>query len=159
MKVLGLFWPGGSGRGVLRARIFERAQPGLDVTTRSTVRVKANQRQAECKWRWFVAPMRFEVSEASHDGRFFRSALQRQQRDRRCRHVREKILAHHIGITEIPSAIAAASIDEQTLRRADEFLADTTQPAALRRLISEGRADVARCLAARRVDRAAGQAG
>jgi aminopeptidase N len=48
-----------------------------------------------------------------------------------------------------------SAIEEETLRRADEFLADASQPAALRRLISEGRADVARCLAAREVDRAA----
>jgi aminopeptidase N len=52
-----------------------------------------------------------------------------------------------------------SAIDQETLRLADEFLADPTQPAALRRLISEGRADVARSLTARQVDRAAGQAG
>jgi len=50
------------------------------------------------------------------------------------------------------------AIDEDTLRLADEFLADTSRPAALRRLVGEGRADVARALAARAVDRARGAA-
>ncbi|MFL6162831.1 MAG: aminopeptidase N [Jatrophihabitantaceae bacterium] len=47
-----------------------------------------------------------------------------------------------------------SAIDPATLRLADEFLADRSRPAALRRLIGEGRADVARALAAREVDRA-----
>jgi aminopeptidase N len=49
-----------------------------------------------------------------------------------------------------------SAICAETVQRADQFLADTSQPAALRRLISEGRADVARSLEARQVDRAAG---
>jgi aminopeptidase N len=49
-----------------------------------------------------------------------------------------------------------AAINLETLRLADKFLADRSQPAALRRLISEGRADVARALAAREVDQARG---
>jgi aminopeptidase N len=51
-----------------------------------------------------------------------------------------------------------SAINPETLRLADEFLADSTQPFALRRLISEGRADIARALAAREVDRATGAA-
>ena len=50
----------------------------------------------------------------------------------------------------------SSAIDEQTLRLADEFLADTSRPAALQRLISEGRAEVARAVRARAVDTAAG---
>ena len=49
-----------------------------------------------------------------------------------------------------------SAINEETLRLADAFLADTSQPASLRRLVSEGRADVARALVARAVDRARG---
>ena len=52
-----------------------------------------------------------------------------------------------------------SAIEEETLQLADRFLTDTSQPAALRRLISEGRADVARALAARAVDRARGAQG
>ncbi len=51
-----------------------------------------------------------------------------------------------------------SAIEDETLRRADAFLADRSRPSALRRLISEGRADVARALAARAVDQARGQA-
>jgi aminopeptidase N len=46
-----------------------------------------------------------------------------------------------------------STISESTLRSADSFLADASLPAALRRLVSEGRADVARALAARAADR------
>jgi len=53
----------------------------------------------------------------------------------------------------------SSAIEEETLRLADEFLADGSQPAALRRLVGEGRADVARALAARAVDRARGAEG
>ncbi len=52
----------------------------------------------------------------------------------------------------------SSAINEQTLQLADAFLADTSRPAALRRLISEGRAEVARALRARAVDTAAGAA-
>jgi len=52
----------------------------------------------------------------------------------------------------------STAISEDTLRRADEFLADPKHPAALRRLVGEGRADVARALAARATDTAAGSA-
>ncbi|MEO7262911.1 MAG: aminopeptidase N [Jatrophihabitantaceae bacterium] len=50
----------------------------------------------------------------------------------------------------------SSAIDEQTLQLADAFLANTSHPAALQRLISEGRAEVARALRARAVDAAAG---
>jgi aminopeptidase N len=50
----------------------------------------------------------------------------------------------------------SSAITENTVRAADAFLADSSRPAALRRLISEGRADVVRALHARAVDRAAG---
>ncbi|HEX8093512.1 hypothetical protein, partial [Jatrophihabitans sp.] len=50
----------------------------------------------------------------------------------------------------------SSAIDEQTLRLADDFLADTSHPAALHRLISEGRSEVARALRGRAVDAAAG---
>jgi aminopeptidase N len=46
----------------------------------------------------------------------------------------------------------SSAIDEDTVRMADEFLSDTGRPAALRRLVSEGRADVVRALKARRTD-------
>ena len=44
------------------------------------------------------------------------------------------------------------AIDERTVRLAEEFLADTGHPAALRRLIDEGRADMVRALRARATD-------
>ncbi len=46
----------------------------------------------------------------------------------------------------------SGAIDERTVRLAEEFLADTGRPAALRRLIDEGRADVVRALRARAAD-------
>jgi aminopeptidase N len=46
----------------------------------------------------------------------------------------------------------SGAIDERTVRLADEFLADTSHPAALRRLIDEGRADMVRALRARATD-------
>jgi aminopeptidase N len=49
----------------------------------------------------------------------------------------------------------SSAIDEQTLRLADALLADPGHPAALRRLISEGRSDVARAVRGRAVDAAA----
>jgi aminopeptidase N len=48
-----------------------------------------------------------------------------------------------------------SAVDERAVRLADEFLADTSHPAALQRLISEGRADVVRALRARSTDTAA----
>jgi aminopeptidase N len=53
----------------------------------------------------------------------------------------------------------STAIDEATVRLADEFLADPSRPAALRRLISEGRADVVRALTARATDAAAATPG
>ncbi|MGI8666816.1 MAG: aminopeptidase N, partial [Jatrophihabitans sp.] len=47
----------------------------------------------------------------------------------------------------------SSAINPETLRLADEFLADRSRPAALRRLVSEGRADVARAMNARATDR------
>jgi aminopeptidase N len=49
-----------------------------------------------------------------------------------------------------------STIDERTLAAADAFLARDEIPAALRRLVSEGRADVQRALRARAADEAAG---
>ncbi|HJQ00025.1 MAG TPA: aminopeptidase N [Jatrophihabitans sp.] len=50
----------------------------------------------------------------------------------------------------------SSAINAETVALADEFLADRSRPAALRRLISEGRAEVARALVARVTDAAAG---
>jgi len=49
-----------------------------------------------------------------------------------------------------------SAISEDTVAQADAFLTDRSQPAALRRLVSEGRADVVRALHARSVDVARG---
>jgi aminopeptidase N len=49
-----------------------------------------------------------------------------------------------------------STIDRATLDAADAFLADRDAPRALRRLVSEGRADVQRALTAREADRSAG---
>jgi aminopeptidase N len=48
-----------------------------------------------------------------------------------------------------------ATIADETVAAADEFLADNDIPSALRRLILEGRSDVVRALRAREVDAAA----
>jgi aminopeptidase N len=48
----------------------------------------------------------------------------------------------------------SSTIDPATVAAADAFLADADRPSALRRLVSEGRADVQRALAARAADRA-----
>ena len=50
----------------------------------------------------------------------------------------------------------SATIEPATVSAADEFLAGDEVPTALRRLVSEGRADVERALRAREVDTAAG---
>jgi aminopeptidase N len=46
----------------------------------------------------------------------------------------------------------SSTISEDTVAMADAFLSDTSRPAALRRLVSEGRADVVRALRARTAD-------
>ncbi|UQX89651.1 aminopeptidase N [Jatrophihabitans telluris] len=46
----------------------------------------------------------------------------------------------------------SSTITDRIVELADEFLADTSRPASLRRLVSEGRADVVRALKARSVD-------
>src|SRR4051794_4572707 len=51
----------------------------------------------------------------------------------------------------------SSTIEPATVAAADAFLADRDVPAALRRLVSEGRADVVRALNARAADRAAAQ--
>jgi aminopeptidase N len=51
----------------------------------------------------------------------------------------------------------SSAIDPGTVELADKVLADTSHPASLRRLVSEGRAEVVRALNARAVDRSAGQ--
>jgi aminopeptidase N len=48
-----------------------------------------------------------------------------------------------------------STITQDTLDAADEFLARAELPSALRRLVSEGRSDVARALRARAADAAA----
>jgi aminopeptidase N len=53
----------------------------------------------------------------------------------------------------------STAINDETVRLADEFLANGSHPAALRRLVSEGRADVVRALAARATDAAAASSG
>ena len=50
----------------------------------------------------------------------------------------------------------SGAIDEQTVRSAEDFLADTSHPAALRRLIDEGRSDLVRALRARATDTQSG---
>jgi aminopeptidase N len=49
----------------------------------------------------------------------------------------------------------SSAISDETVRLADEFITDQSRPAALRRLVSEGRADVVRALTARNTDLAA----
>jgi aminopeptidase N len=49
----------------------------------------------------------------------------------------------------------ASTIEQTTVDAADDFLADPDVPTALRRLVSEGRADVLRAMSARAADRAA----
>jgi aminopeptidase N len=63
-------------------------------------------------------------------------------------------LAQNVAIGLFPTWIS--TIPPATLEAADEFLARSELPAALRRLASEGRADVARALRARATDQAAG---
>ena len=52
----------------------------------------------------------------------------------------------------------SSTVTTDTLRAVDEFLERTDLPPALRRLVSEGRADVVRALAARAADSTAGRA-
>ncbi|WP_375493528.1 aminopeptidase N [uncultured Jatrophihabitans sp.] len=59
-------------------------------------------------------------------------------------------LAQNVVIGLFPTW--TSTIDEQTVAAADEFLAQDGLPTALRRLVSEGRADVQRALAARAAD-------
>ena len=52
---------------------------------------------------------------------------------------------------------SSSAIDEETVRLADELLANPSHPAALRRLIGEGRSDIVRALRARKADATAGE--
>jgi aminopeptidase N len=63
-------------------------------------------------------------------------------------------LAQNMVIGMFPSW--ASAVEPATIAAADDFLARSGLPAALRRLVSEGRADVARALRARQADTAAG---
>jgi aminopeptidase N len=62
-------------------------------------------------------------------------------------------LAQNVVVGMFPSW--ASAIDTSTVAAADEFLARTGLPPALRRLVSEGRAEVTRALRARETDTAA----
>jgi aminopeptidase N len=68
-------------------------------------------------------------------------------------HRRSSEMAQDVIVGLFPSWSSA--INAETVRLADEFLADTSHPAPLRRLVSEGRADVVRALKARETDSAA----
>jgi aminopeptidase N len=59
-------------------------------------------------------------------------------------------LAQNVVIGLFPTW--TSTIEESTLAAADQFLARKDVPPALRRLVSEGRADVARALRARAAD-------
>jgi aminopeptidase N len=61
-------------------------------------------------------------------------------------------LAQNVVIGLFPTW--TSTISDSTLRAADAFLAGDGLPTALRRLVSEGRADVQRALAARAADSA-----
>jgi aminopeptidase N len=63
---------------------------------------------------------------------------------------RSSELAQNVVLGLFPSW--SSTITTGTLAAADEFLADDSVPSALRRLVSEGRADVARALRAREAD-------
>ncbi len=63
-------------------------------------------------------------------------------------------LAQNVVIGLFPTW--SSTITRDTVAAADAFLADTSAPASLRRLVSEGRADVLRALRAREADAAAG---
>ncbi|MDQ1692112.1 MAG: aminopeptidase [Pseudonocardiales bacterium] len=70
-------------------------------------------------------------------------------------HRRSSEMAQDVIVGLFPSWSTA--ITAETVRLADEFLADPSHPAPLRRLVSEGRADVVRALKAREADSAAGR--
>jgi aminopeptidase N len=63
---------------------------------------------------------------------------------------RSSELAQNVVLGLFPSW--SSTITTETLAAADEFLADEAVPGVLRRLVSEGRADIARALRAREVD-------
>ncbi|MCW2523002.1 MAG: aminopeptidase, partial [Frankiales bacterium] len=83
---------------------------------------------------------------APYAERYFGAAAEAWQR-------RTSEIAQDIVVLLFPSW--GDSITARTVELADEFLADTSRPAALRRLISEGRADIERALHARAADQAA----
>jgi aminopeptidase N len=56
-------------------------------------------------------------------------------------------LAQNVVVGLFPAWVS--TIDEQTIKAADAFLAKPGVPPALARLVGEGRADVARAVAAR----------
>ena len=68
----------------------------------------------------------------------------------RCGQRRTSELAQDVAVGLFPSW--SSTIDQATLDRADRFLADTTLPSSLRRLVTEGRADLVRALHARTAD-------
>jgi aminopeptidase N len=63
-------------------------------------------------------------------------------------------LAQNVVVGLFPSW--TSTIEQATLQAADSFLATADLPSALRRLVSEGRADIVRALGARAADRRAG---
>ena len=63
---------------------------------------------------------------------------------------RSSELAQNVVIGLFPTW--TSTISQSTVDAADQFLAQPDLPSALRRLISEGRADVARALRARAAD-------
>jgi aminopeptidase N len=67
---------------------------------------------------------------------------------------RSSELAQNVVVGLFPSW--SSTTTAETMAAADRFLADDSMPAALRRLVSEGRADIARALRAREADAAAG---
>jgi aminopeptidase N len=95
----------------------------------------------------FAHPLQAELL-APYTAKFFASAAEVWDR-------RTSEMAQDLIIGLFPSWSSA--INDETVRLADEFLSDSSRPAALRRLVSEGRADVLRALAARKTDAAAAE--
>jgi aminopeptidase N len=87
----------------------------------------------------FAHPLQGELLRP-YAARYFASAAEIWNR-------RTSEMAQDVIVGLFPSWSTA--IDEQTVQLADEFLADTSRSASLRRLVSEGRADVVRALHAR----------
>ena len=89
------------------------AQTRLDRRRRSAMRAKREYGESERRRGNLVGPVPFEKIDPAADDGIVGPILHRQQSERGRRHVRPKILAHHVGVAEIPSPGPARAVHKE----------------------------------------------